>query len=98
MIRRQLDTFLRRFEREFDTHNRVEVSALALQHNVQLFEKLTKLPVIPVLKANAYGHGIAQVAKALDATDVPYIAVDAYFEALKVRAGTTKPVLIMRAI
>jgi alanine racemase len=98
MIRTSLDAFLRRFERQFATHNRIEVSRAALLHNVDLIRKLTGKQVIAVLKANAYGHGIAQVATALKSAKLPYIAVDGYFEALKVRQVCKTPVLIMGAI
>jgi alanine racemase len=60
--------------------------------------ELSQQHVIPVLKANAYGHGIYQVAKALDTMDVPYFATHDYFEALKIREVSKKPVLIMGTI
>jgi alanine racemase len=79
--------------------NRIEVSRSALLHNVRFFQKSTGLEVIPVLKGNAYGHGIEQVATALRDQDFRYIAVDGYFEALKIRAiNRRQPVLIMGMI
>lgn len=98
MIRSSLDAFLRRFERQFVPHNRIEVSRGALLHNLNLYKRLTGKQIIPVLKANAYGHGIAQVAKALHNAAVPYVAVDAYFEAIRVRQVSKLPVLIMGAV
>lgn len=51
-----------------------------------------------MLKGNAYGHGIRQVAEALEGKKLPYIAVDGYFEALRVRQVSKQPVLVMGAI
>lgn len=97
-LRSRLNTVLRKFEREFSTHNRIEVSRSALLHNLKLAHKLSGLAVMPVLKGNAYGHGVEIVAKALKGTKLPYIAVDGYFEALRVRTVTRQPVLVMGAI
>jgi alanine racemase len=69
-----------------------------LLHNVEFFRSKSNARVIPVLKGNAYGHGIEQVATALKNADIPYIAVDGYFEALRVRTFTKTPVLVMGMI
>lgn len=98
LLRRHIDKLLKSFESEFATHNRIEVSKSAIRHNVALFKHLSNQMVLPVLKGNAYGHGIQQVAKALKGVDVPYIAVDGYFEALRVREVSRQPVLVMGAI
>jgi alanine racemase len=98
LLRKQIDALLKRFEKDFATHNRIEVSRSAILHNVDLFAGLSGKQVIPVLKGNAYGHGIAIVAKALKGKKLPYIAVDGYFEALRVREVSNQPVLIMGAI
>ncbi len=97
-LRKTIDTILRKLEKEFATHNRIEVSHSAIIHNLNLFSNVSGLQIIPVLKGNAYGHGIAQVAKALHGQTLPYIAVDGYFEALRVREVTDQAVLIMGAI
>lgn len=97
-IRITIDNLLRKLEKKYATHNRVEVSRSAILHNLDLFEKLSAMPAIPVLKGNAYGHGIALVAKALKGRKLPYIAVDGYFEALRVREVSNQPVLVMGAI
>src|SRR6185437_1194579 len=86
------------FENEFVTHNLIEVSQSAIRHNLELFTETSHQQLIPVLKGNAYGHGIALVATALKSTAVPYIAVDGYFEALRIREVSDQPVLIMGAI
>ncbi len=98
MFKGHIYKLFRKFERGFAVHNRIEVSRAAILHNVGLFAGLSGLEVIPVLKGNAYGHGIRQVAQALKGTKLPYIAVDGYFEALRVREVSKQPVLVMGAI
>ncbi len=98
LLRTQIDRILKKFEKDFAVHNRIEVSRAAVLHNVELFERLGGKQVIPVLKGNAYGHGIRQVAEALKGKKLPYIAVDGYFEALRVREVSKQPVLVMGAI
>lgn len=93
-----LQRLLGSFEKKFATHNRIEVSRSALLHNFDFFSEATQKHVIPVLKGNAYGHGIEQVATALKDRKMPYIAVDGYFEALRIRTVSAQPVLIMGAI
>ena len=97
-IRKNIDTLLKRFEKEYVVHNHIEVSRSAILHNISAFEKLSTQQVIPVLKGNAYGHGIAIVASALKGRRLPYIAVDGYFEALRIREVSNQPVLVMGAI
>jgi alanine racemase len=96
-IRKNIGIFRKKFEKEYIAHNLIEVSGSAILHNIQLFEQLSGKSVIPVLKANAYGHGIELVAKILKGAQVPYIAVDGYFEALRIREVSNQPVLIMGA-
>lgn len=98
LLRKQVNTLLKKFEKEFATHNRIEVSRSALLHNFDLFTRTSGKQVIPVLKGNAYGHGIRQVAEALKDRKFPYIAVDGYFEALRIREVSNQPVLVMGAI
>jgi len=97
-IRKRADALLRGFEKEFATQNYIEVLQSALLHNLDAFERISGMPVIPVLKGNAYGHGIEQVATALKSRKLPYVAVDGYFEALRIREVSKQPVLIMGAI
>lgn len=51
--------------------------------------------IIPVLKSNAYGHGIEQMAEILNQTSCSFLAVDGYFEATKIRDITTHPILVL---
>lgn len=51
--------------------------------------------LFPVLKSNAYGHGLKHIVKILKHADVPYIAVDSYPEYVIVKKYTKIPVLIL---
>lgn len=70
----------------FQTLNLIKINRSAILNNLAIFKKLNpqKTP-IPVLKSNAYGHGILQIAEILQQAKLPYLAVDGYFEAFKIR-------------
>jgi len=51
--------------------------------------------VIPVLKSNAYGHGLKEMADILNGADCDYLAVDGYFEAAKIRYVTRHRILLL---
>ena len=54
--------------------------------------------IAPVLKSNAYGHGLFEVARILEHSDhnIPFFVVDSYFEAVALRAeGFQTPLVIM---
>jgi alanine racemase len=97
-LQTNISALRKKFEKQYATFNRIEISRSAILHNVELFKQLTGKNVIPVLKGNAYGHGIQLVAKILEKKTLPYIAVDGYFEALKIREVSNQSVLIMGAI
>lgn len=98
LLRHKINSVIRKHEKPFITHNLIQVSKSALVHNLGVFRSISKDHVIPVLKANAYGHGIEQVAMALESSKIPYVAVDGYFEALRIRSVSDLPVLVMGAI
>lgn len=75
-----------------------EVSAANLAHNLELFRKLLQpgTGIAAVVKANAYGHGVAQVVPIMEGLGVEMYAVHSLVEAQDVRAcGGTKPILVM---
>lgn len=97
-IRYSVNELLKQFEQDFITHNLIKVSQKAILHNFDTYAKETGKIIIPVLKSNAYGHGLELVATALQQRSMPYIAVDSYYEALRIRNVSKQPVLIMGAI
>lgn len=68
MIKKLAHKILDQFDvNRFQTLNWMEISRSALLYNYGLFQKLNpRFGVIPVLKSNAYGHGIKQCAKILN--------------------------------
>lgn len=75
----------------------VRVLASALRHNLAEFQRVcVGRDIFPVLKANAYGHGIVEVARIVVAAGVKMLCVDSYFEALQLRrADVSTPLLII---
>jgi alanine racemase len=68
-------------------------------NNYDFFKKIVgNGQVWPVLKANAYGHGIGQVTKILLKRDFEYFVVDGYQEVLEIRKITNRPVLMIGTI
>jgi alanine racemase len=75
----------------------IEINRNNLLHNLEQFRKLIgeKTKIMGVVKANAYGHGLTEVAQAiLDKVD--WFGVDSLAEALKLRqVAIKKPILIL---
>jgi len=94
-LRQTLKHHLKQFTKEFKTLNRVEVSRAAILHNFDLLKTLSPAEVIVVMKSNAYGHGLEPIAEILKDRSFPYIAVDGYFEALRIREVSPQPILVM---
>lgn len=71
------------------------ISRSAIVHNYQLIKGFAPdSKVIAVLKANAYGHGLLEMARTLTATDA--FGVARIEEALELRAGgIVKPILLL---
>jgi len=69
----------------------------AIVENYKTVCRLTPgLNNVAVIKANAYGHGMVEVARALQ-DEVPAFAVAFFEEAVQLRdAGITKPILILQ--
>ncbi len=76
--------------------NRIELSRSAVFNNVELIKKQhPRYGIIPVLKANAYGHGLVQMAEILNGADCDFVAVDGYFEASQIRDISRHRILVM---
>jgi alanine racemase len=70
----------------------------ALRHNLQVVRaRAPKSRIMAVIKANAYGHGLVAVARALDTTDA--FAVARVDEGLALRAaGIKSPVVLLEGV
>jgi alanine racemase len=75
----------------------VKVHAKNLLHNLMLFRRLTGKPVMFVVKANAYGHGLREVVGITRASPaIGHYAVDSLEEALIVQSlQKEKPILVL---
>lgn len=76
----------------------VTIDLGALRSNLETIRRLApKSRVMAVIKANAYGHGLIAVARALQAADA--LAVARLGEALTLReAGITAPILLLEGV
>lgn len=98
-LKHQLIKSLKSLEKPYIAFNEITLSKKALLSNFDFFKSLNpKGHVIPVLKSNAYGHGILEISEILKDRSFPYIAVDGYYEALVIREYSRQPVLVMGAI
>jgi len=78
-----------------DTLITVSLSKENLLHNLDEFHSLNGC-IAPVLKSNAYGHGLLPVASILETASVPFFVIDSYFEAHTLRYNDIKkPLLII---
>lgn len=77
----------------------VEISTQALLHNVGQYKNIVPKGTIvaPVIKGNAYGHGLLEVATILNKTNlVDYLCVVSIAEAVFLRSQKiTKPLLVL---
>lgn len=74
----------------------LEIDLDAIGNNIRRIAALTGKPVMPVIKANAYGHGLVPVARAAVRAGAPYLAVARITEALALReAGIALPLLVL---
>jgi alanine racemase len=73
---------------------RIEVNVGHIAWNLAQLRKRVKVPIMGVVKANAYGHGLVGVAKALEAAGIGALMVGKLQEAVILReAGIQCPVL-----
>ncbi len=77
--------------------NKIYLSKDRLIGNYQFLAGLCKgVQVAPVLKSNAYGHGIKEIGKIIDTQNPPFICVDSLYEAIQLKKiGVKSEILIM---
>lgn len=79
---------------------RVEVHLSRLRHNFHLIkERVNGAKMMPILKANAYGHGLVRVAQLMQELGADYIGVAVLEEGILLRhSGITIPILVMGGV
>ncbi len=96
MFKAFYNKYLSKLERKINTLNRVEVISKNILHNFDFFQKENShAKIFPVLKSNAYGHGLKQVVQILESRGVEYYVVDSYYEALQIKEISNKKVLMI---
>ena len=76
----------------------VELSKSRLLYNLNEFRKRAPNALVaPILKSNAYGHGLIEIARILNyEKNIPFCIVDSYFEAVALRnRGFKLPLLVI---
>lgn len=72
----------------------IEINLDALKQNLSYIKSKVNVPVLAVVKADAYGHGLIPCAKAAIEGGADYLGVALLEEAIKLReSGITAPVL-----
>lgn len=80
------------------THVEVDLTRLAENYRA-IQQKVAPAKVMPILKANAYGHGLVEVARALEKLGVDYFGVAVLEEGILLRErGIRTPILVLGGI
>ena len=67
----------------------------AIEKNIDAVKEKTGLPIMAIIKADAYGHGAIQVARLLE-QKCAFFGVSSMLEAMELRrAGLETPILIL---
>lgn len=78
---------------------RIVVDLEAITHNLQAISAHVNVPVMAIVKANAYGHGLVPVALHLQAVGVQQLGVAFVEEGIALRnAGVTLPILVLGGV
>ena len=78
----------------------VEVNLARLTENYQAIQKaVAPATIMPILKANAYGHGLVEIARHMAMLGAPYLGVAFLEEGILLREyGITTPILVLGGI
>ena len=75
-----------------------EIDLSALRHNLAYARQRSGQDIMGVIKADAYGHGLTQVARVLDQENLPYLGVAHSGEARRLgEAGIRTPIYLLGA-
>ncbi len=88
---------MRSFRQKYDTLVTVVIFRDRILKNLEVLQQNSNgLAIAPVLKSNAYGHGLVEVANILDGQNLPFFVADSYHEARNLRAsGIRTPILVI---
>ncbi len=96
----KLLNFLRKLKKNFSRYQpsiEILIDSQNIIHNLRQYQKACPgMKIAPVLKSNAYGHGLLQVAKIIQQEDIAFMVVDSLYEAKILRRhGIKSPILII---
>lgn len=104
MLFKKINFYLSKLAKPYKALNLIEINEKNILSNYDFFCNLgqthrsTRTEIWPVLKSNAYGHGIKLVTKILLERDFEYFVVDGYQEVLEIRKITKRPILMIGTI
>lgn len=91
-----IESLKRIIKPRYQTLNKIEILKDNLIHNLNyLYSLQEQAEIFPVLKSNAYGHGLKEVSGILNKTRVKMVAVDSFPEAQIVYKHFNRNVLIL---
>lgn len=94
-----IDALRHRHAEASDRPTRIHVDLDALSHNLRALRAHAGVPVMGIVKANAYGHGLVPVALHLQAQGVEQLGVAFLEEGIALRqAGVDIPILVLGGI
>lgn len=74
----------------------LEIDLSAIKNNIRQIQAITRTPVMAVIKANGYGHGLVEVARAAEDAGAAWCGIARIDEALVLRqAGISLPMLVL---
>jgi alanine racemase len=78
----------------------VEVDLDRLTENfIQIRQRVAPAKIMPILKANAYGHGLVEIAHHMQSLGADYLGVAVLEEGILLREkGVTAPILVLGGI
>ncbi len=83
----------------------IEIDCKKLRSNLDCIQKhlykksLTTIPIMAIVKANAYGHGLVEIALLLQEENIDYLGVAFLEEGIELRKnGITVPILVLGGI
>ena len=78
----------------FENRAEARIDLSRLSENIELLKKMSKTKLLAVVKADAYGHGLVEVAKTAETAGADWLGVALLEEAITLRKnGITSPVL-----
>lgn len=83
--------------REYQNLNKILIKKSALEHNFKVLQKYhPEAKICPVVKSNAYGHGLITVAPIFDSLNPAFLVVDSLYEAYELyKLKIKSPILIL---